>query len=98
MKTARALLTFSLFAASAAAQPTAAAPRAISADSPIEVIAADKAGRAVLERDVPGLLEHPQHDSFKPLSLKDVEPLSDGKIADAMIDKVRADLASETRR
>jgi hypothetical protein len=63
-------------------------------DSPIESIAANPAGKAVLDKDLPGLTSHEAFDSFKAMSLKDVAPMSNGVISDEALAKVAADLAA----
>ena len=67
---------------------------ALSLDTPIEQIAASPAGKAVLDKDVPGLITHPAYEQFKSLSIKDVQPMSQGAITDSMIKRLGADLAS----
>jgi len=68
-------------------------PKPLTTDTPIEQIAANPDGKAVLEKDVPGLTTHPMYDQFKSMSLKDLAPMSQGKIDDAVIKKVDEDLA-----
>ena len=63
-------------------------------DTPIETIAANPAGKAVLDKDLPGLTTHEAYDSFKSMSLKDVQPMSNGAISDAALAEAGADLAS----
>ena len=76
-----------------------AAPAAIPAakftlDTPVETIAADPAGKAVLNADIPGLLVHPMYESFKSMGLLDLQGMSQGKLTDAMLAKAKADLAA----
>ena len=63
-------------------------------ETPIETIAANPAGKAILDKDLPGLTTHEAYDSFKSMSLKDVQPMSNGAISDAALAKVGTDLAS----
>ncbi len=63
-------------------------------DTPIEQIVANPAGKAVLDKDLPGLTTHPAYDQFKGMSLKEVEPMSQGALTDDMIAKAGADLAA----
>ena len=63
-------------------------------ETPIEKIAADPAAKAILDKDLPGLTTHEAYDSFKSMSLKDVQPMSNGAITDAALAKVSADLAA----
>ncbi|HVJ01078.1 MAG TPA: hypothetical protein VM662_02790 [Sphingomonas sp.] len=74
--------------------PTAApaAASALSIETPIETIAADPAGKAVLEKLMPTLLTHAAYDSFKSMSLKDLAPYSQGAITDEKLAAVDAAL------
>ena len=63
-------------------------------DTPIEVIAANPAGKAVLDKDIPGLTSHAMYDSFKAMSLKALQPMSNGALTEAQMEKVQADLAA----
>ena len=42
----------------------------------------------MLDKDLPGLTSHEAYDSFKSMSLKDVQPMSNGAISDAALSKV----------
>lgn len=77
-----------------ATAPAASAAGAMSLDTPIETIAANPAGKAVLDKDLPGLTTHPMYDSFKSMSLKEVQPMSQGAIGDDAMKKAGADLAA----
>jgi hypothetical protein len=84
-------------AASAQSAPAAAAaaPAAgFTLDTPIEQIAADPAGKAVLDKDLPGLTTHQAYDQFKGMSLSQVQPMSQGAISDVALAKAGADLAA----
>ena len=85
-------------APSAAPAPAAAASTAATAkftlDTPIETIAADPAGKAVLDADFPGMLTHPAYDQFKGMSLAAVQPMSSGAITDEQLAKAKTDLAA----
>jgi hypothetical protein len=78
-----------------AAEATPAAPAAtrVSLDSPIEAIAADPGGKAVLDAAVPGITSHPAYAQFKSMSLKQLQPYSQGQITDDVLTKVRSGLA-----
>ena len=79
----------------APATPDAAATAAkFSLDTPIEAIAADPAGKAVLDADFPGMLTHPAYDQFKGMSLTAVQPMSQGAITDEQMAKAKVDLAA----
>lgn len=77
--------------AAASAAPSAAAK--FSLDTPIEALAADEAAKAVLQADLPGLLEIPQYEMIKGLSLTQLQPYSGGKLTDELLAKTAADLA-----
>ncbi len=81
-------------AAQTNAKPATTTAPGLSLDTPIEQIAAAPAGKAVLDKDVPGLLTHPAYDQFKAMSLKEVQPMSQGAITDDMMAKTGADLAA----
>ena len=81
--------------ASPAAAPAATADAApagkFTLDTPVETIAADPAGKAVLAADFPEMLSHPAYDQFKALSLNALQPLAQGAITDAMMAKAKAE-------
>ncbi len=62
-------------------------------DTPIETLAANEATKAVLNADLPGLLEIPQYEMIKGLSLTQLQPYSGGKLTDELLAKTAADLA-----
>jgi hypothetical protein len=87
--------------AAPASAPESAAPAAAPAstarfnlDTPIEVLAADEKAKAVLMADLPGLLPHPSYEMFKAMSLRQVQPLSQGQLTDEALTRVEADLAT----
>ena len=69
-------------------------PKPLTIDTPIEEIVAVPAGKAVLDKDLPGLTAHAMYDQFKSMSLKDLEPMSQGQITDDQLKKVADDLAT----
>lgn len=82
-------------AAAPAPNATAApAPAGYTLDTPIEQIAADPQGRAVLNKDIPGLLANPNYPMFKGMSLKTVASLSRGKLDQQTLAQTQADLAA----
>jgi hypothetical protein len=74
------------------AGPHAAAAKALSINTPVSAIAANPAGKAVLEHDLPGLLERPEYNIFKNMSVKSLAGLSNGKITPQALDQVQHDL------
>ena len=96
---AAAVLTFSGWvpAQTATAQTPATAPATaakFTVDTPIETIVANPAGKAVLDANMPGLTTHQMYDAFKGMSLKQLQPMSNGKITDEGLVKLGAALAT----
>ncbi len=90
------LVSAPAFAQDAPAPAPAATPAAakFNLDTPIEVLAADEKAKAVLMADLPDLLPHPSYEQFKEMSLRQVQPYSQGALTDALLAKVEADLAA----
>ena len=82
--------------AQAPAAPAPAAPAAAGALSvettPIETIVANPAGKAVLDKDLPGLTTHEAYEQFKAMTLAQVAPMSQGAITPEALKTVQADL------
>lgn len=79
-------------AAPVASPPAAASTAKFTLDTPIEAIAADPKGKAVLDTDLQNITAHPMYDQFKSMSLAQVQPMSQGALTDAALAKVKADL------
>lgn len=86
---ALALVTPVAFAVPAAAQQ--AAP--LTLDSSIETLVADAKANAVIQSNLPGIDKHPAYDMFKGMSLKQMQPYSQGRITDEMLAKIGKELA-----
>jgi hypothetical protein len=80
--------------ASSNAATTPAASAKYTLDTPIEAIAADPKGKAVLDADFPGMTTHAMYDSFKSMSLNQVQPMSGGAISPEALTKAATDLAA----
>lgn len=80
--------------AQTAPAPAPAAAAKFSLDTPIEALVADARAKAVLDADLPGVTSHPSYDMFKAMSLRAVQPMSNGKLTDEMLKKVETDLAA----
>ena len=76
-----------------AAAPAVATSR-LNIDMPIEALAADPAGKAVLDANFPGMTTHAMYDQFKSMTLTQVQPMSNGNIKDEAVAKAKADLAA----
>ena len=67
-------------------------------ETPIEVLAADPAAAAVLNKDLPGLLTDAQYPVFKSMSLKAIQSASNGDLSKTDVEKTVADLQALPRR
>ncbi len=77
------------------AAPTQAAASASSAlDVPIVDIAASARGRAILDKDFPGLCTHTMYGFFKSMSLNQIAAMSHGEITPSMLAQARTDLSA----
>ena len=77
----------------APAPAPAAAAGALSVETtPIETIAANPAGKAALDKNLPGLTTHEAYDQFKAMTLAQVAPMSQGAITPEGLKAVQADL------
>jgi len=72
----------------------APASTALSLDTPVERIAADPGGAAVLNKDIPGLLNDPNYPMFKGMNLKTLASLSGGRLDDQTLAETKSDLAA----
>ena len=97
-------MKFKIFAASlaivaaplaVAAVPAAAeeAEAALTIDTPIETLMAHEGAREVVLAEMPDLESNPYYPQIKGMSLKSVQPYSQGMITDEMLEKISAGLA-----
>lgn len=75
-------------------QAVAPEPSNSTLDVPIEDIAASSSGRAILDKDFPGLCTHAMYGSFKVLTLNQIAAMSHGKITPVMLAQARTDLSA----
>ena len=93
MFTRTAIAALILLAQPALAQDQGARPTApYSRDTPVEVLAADPAAAAILNKDLPGLLTDSQYPMFKRMSLKAIQDASGGDLSARDVDKTVTDL------
>jgi len=79
----------------AAAQTPAPAPAPAARptiDSPIKDLLANDQTRAVLEKHLPGISQHPARPQFEDMTLVEVAPLSQGAVTPEIIAAIDADL------
>jgi len=83
-------LTLSLAAATAV---VAQGPLSVESSSVAELMADAKA-KAVVEKHIPGISEHPSYGMFKGMTLVQLKPMSGGRITDDTLKAIKADLAA----
>ena len=83
------------FAQTTAPVPTAPVPAAkFNLDTPIELLVADPAAKAVLDAGLGiDVTAHPAYQSFKAMSLRQVQPVSNGQVTDEMMATIEKGLA-----
>jgi hypothetical protein len=83
--------------AQTAAAPAAAATAKASVDSTtVGDLMANPVTMAVLQKDVPEVLADPRIEQAKGMTLKEIEPYSEGKIDDAKLAAIQKDLDAAT--
>ncbi len=75
------------------APPPAAAPRTV-LDLPVGLLCGHPETRAVIDRDLPGLSRRPEYVFFKHMSLRQLQSASRGRMSDAELERVAADLGA----
>jgi len=70
-----------------------AAAAKLTIETPIETLMADENAKAVVDANIPGIEAHPAYSQFKGMSLKQLQPFSQGMITDELLTKVEAGLA-----
>jgi hypothetical protein len=76
----------------------AAATRFYTLQTPLEIIAADPAAAAVVDKDIPGLLSDSRYPMIEGLGLKQVAALSSGELTPEMLARAEADLKLVPRK
>jgi hypothetical protein len=64
-----------------------------SLDTPVEHIAADPRGKAILDHDVPGLMASQSYILFEDMSLAQIATVSGGRLTKEKLDVVQGDLS-----
>lgn len=93
-KFAAGLIGLTIALGSMAAAPAFAQAALVGASvdtTPIADLAANPATKAVLDKHVPPLTTHPAFEQFKGMTLKALEPMSQGAITDEIIAAIQAD-------
>ncbi len=76
------------------AATTTTTAAAFTVDMPIETLMADDRAKAVIATHLPGIDQHPAYAQFKAMSLKALQPFSQGMITEDLLAKIAADLAA----
>ena len=66
----------------------------LSIDSPIEALVADPKAKMIVDANFPGMTAHPAYEQFKGMTLKQLQPLSQGVISEEAVKKAEAELAA----
>lgn len=69
-----------------------AKPHVFTLNTPVERIAADPRGKAVLDRDVPGLMANKNYPMFDEMSLSEIAIVSGGRLTRSKLALVKSDL------
>ncbi len=75
------------------APPTVGAKK-LTLDTPVEQIVAEPAGKAILEAHLPAVSGHAAFERFKSMSLRQLQPVSQGQLTDEALAKTEAALAT----
>jgi len=73
-------------------QPGVESKQGYSVNTPLEVLAADPRANAILQRDVPGVMNNPKFLIFDDMSLAQIAIMSNGKMHKSKLREVQADL------
>ena len=63
-------------------------------DLPIERIAADPGGKSVLDANLPQVMAHANYETFKAMSLRQLQPLSQGQLTHEALARAESELAT----
>jgi len=82
--------------AAAPALAAAASTAKFNLDTPIETLVADEKAKAVLATNFGGadITTNPAYESFKAMSLRQVQPFAPDKLPDELLKKIETDLAT----
>lgn len=79
-----------------AAVPAAIAQAKLSIESSsVEQLLSDAKAKAVVEKHIPGISEHPSYDMFKGMTLVQLKPFSEGQITDDTLKAIKSELATD---
>ncbi|MFZ4066208.1 MAG: hypothetical protein ACOYKF_01590 [Phenylobacterium sp.] len=60
--------------------------------TPIAELVADPAAKAVLDKEVPGMTQHPAYEQFKGMTLRQLQPMSGGMLSDEKLAAIQTAL------
>lgn len=64
--------------------------------TPIGELAADPAAKAVLDKELPGVTQHPAYEQFKGMTLRQLQPMAGGMLTEEKLTAIQAGLDSAT--
>ncbi|WP_199285994.1 hypothetical protein [Phenylobacterium parvum] len=62
--------------------------------TPIGELAADPAAKAVLDKELPGVTQHPAYEQFKGMTLRQLQPMAGGMLTEEKLTAIQAGLDS----
>ena len=77
-----------------AAQAATASTARLNLDTPVEVIVADAAGKAVLDTNIPELATHEHYNAFKQMGLRQLANYAPDRLTPEVLAKVETELAA----
>lgn len=60
--------------------------------TPIAELAADPAGKAVLDKELPGITQHPAYEQFKGMTLRQLQPMAGGMLSEEKLTEIQKGL------
>lgn len=60
--------------------------------TPIAALAADPAGKAALDKELPGITQHPAYEQFKGMTLRQLQPMAGGMLTEEKLAAIQKDL------
>lgn len=72
--------------------PAAAAHGKLGLDTPLSELMADPRTRKVMDRRLPGLKDNPHYAMIEGMSLREIAPMSEGKLTPEVLAKIDAEL------
>jgi hypothetical protein len=62
--------------------------------TPIAELVADPASKAVIDKELPGVTQHPAYDQFKGMTLRQLQPMAGGMLTEEKLAAIQKGLES----